>query len=42
VSGEDCEVLAAAFGLQMVWVNSWRGIGHVAVGMHRQEYDIFS
>ena len=40
VSGEDCEVLAAAFGLLMVWVNSWPGIGHVAAGMHRRGFDL--
>src|SRR5262249_48276518 len=22
------------------WLDSWRGIGHVAVGMHRQGYDL--
>ncbi len=22
------------------WLNSWAGIGHVAVGMHRQGYDL--
>src|SRR5262249_2675006 len=40
VSGEDCEVLAAAFGLLMVWGNSWPGIGHVAAGMRRQGFDL--
>jgi len=23
-----------------VWLDSWRGIGHVAVGMHRQGFDL--
>jgi hypothetical protein len=22
------------------WLDSWSGIGHVAVGMHRQGYDL--
>ena len=22
------------------WLDSWAGIGHVAVGMHRQGYDL--
>jgi len=22
------------------WLNSWSGVGHVAVGMHRQGYDL--
>ena len=23
-----------------IWLDSWTGIGHVAVGMHRQGYDL--
>jgi len=23
-----------------IWLDSWSGIGHVAVGMHRQGYDL--
>jgi hypothetical protein len=23
-----------------IWLDSWRGIGHVAVGMHRQGFDL--
>jgi len=23
-----------------IWMDSWAGIGHVAVGMHRQGYDL--
>jgi len=23
-----------------IWLDSWPGIGHVAVGMHRQGYDL--
>jgi hypothetical protein len=23
-----------------LWLDSWSGIGHVAVGMHRQGYDL--
>jgi len=22
------------------WLDSWPGVGHVAVGMHRQSYDL--
>jgi hypothetical protein len=29
-----------ALGAPQTWLDSWSGIGHVAVGMHRQGYDL--
>jgi hypothetical protein len=30
----------SALGALRSWLDSWSGIGHVAVGMHRQGYDL--
>jgi hypothetical protein len=29
-----------ALGALRTWLDSWSGIGHVAVGMYRQGYDL--
>ena len=29
-----------ALGVLRAWLDSWTGIGHVTVGMHRQGYDL--
>ena len=39
-----CRVLHALYDRALhairTWLDSWAGIGHVAVGMHRQGYDL--
>jgi hypothetical protein len=42
VGFEECSLPSydrALWALRM-WLDSWSGIGHVAVGMHRQGYDL--
>ena len=29
-----------AFWALQIWLDSWSGIGHIAVGMHRQGFDL--
>ena len=43
VSVEPCHAwLVPSDGLHALrsWLDTWAGIGHVAVGMHRQGYDL--
>jgi hypothetical protein len=38
----ECSMLSCDRALHALrsWLNSWSGVGHVAVGMHRQGHDL--